>query len=332
MVADLTELWLESGLSEAVPPAIQRLTAYQDRQFYVPVGFGWKAIYYNKQIFADYNLRPPETWDEFLALCETLLANGEVPLAISGSEAWPIYSWFEYLNLRLNGAEFHRNLLAGKERYDDPRVRRVMETWRMLFDNGYFIEERNALGGLSSMTAIIRGDNGMLGSRRAVMVLGDAYLYGSLPGPFQEEVDFFRFPIMDPNVPVAEVIDPFGYVVPLGAEHLPATLAFLEYVASPEGQTVGAQAAMFQTAHYAPVRGDVDAEQLPAEQRQALALLNEADETVLSFFSVVPREMFGQVYYRFISFVNKPQEIDEFLLKFEEVRQSMVAQGKLTQE
>jgi ABC-type glycerol-3-phosphate transport system substrate-binding protein len=332
LVADLTELWLESGLTEAVSPQLQALTAYQDRQYYVPVGFGWKAIYYNKAIFDQYGLTPPQTWEEFLAICETLLANGEIPLSISGSEAWAIFGWFEYLNLRINGPEFHRNLLAGEERYDDPRVRRVMEMWQSLFTNGYFIAQPNTVGALTSVTAIIRGDKGMLGNQRAVMVLADTYTYGELPAPFQAEVDFFRFPVIDPSVPVAEVVDLFGYIVPMGAEQLPATLSFLDYVGSAEAQGVMSQAAMFQSAQYAPARMDVAEERLSTTQRKALALVNEADETVLSFFYATPREMFGQVYYRFISFVNEPTEIDEFMLKFEEVRQSMVDQGKLRVE
>jgi ABC-type glycerol-3-phosphate transport system substrate-binding protein len=332
LVADLTELWQENGLIEAVPPQLQALTAYQDRQYYMPTGFGWKAIYYNKAIFDQYGLTPPQTWEEFLAICETLLTNGETPLSISGSEAWAIFGWFEYLNLRINGPEFHRNLLAGHERYDDPRVRRVMETWQSLFTNGYFIEQPNTIGSLTSMTAIIRGDNGMLGRQRAVMVLADTYTYGELPAPFQAEVDFFRFPVIDPALPVAEVVDLFGYIVPLGADQLPATLHFLEYAGSAETQGIMAQAAFFQSAQFAPARGDVAEERLSANQRKALALVNEADEAVLSFVLATPREMFGQVYYRFTSFVNEPTEIDEFLLKFEEVRQNMVAQGKLQVE
>ena len=139
-IADLTEMWEESGLTENVPAGLQQVSAFQDRQFYIPVSVGWLAIYYNKQIFADYNLSPPETWEDFLAICETLLANGEVPLSIAANDAWAIHGWFEYLNLRMNGAQFYRDLLAGKERYDDPRVREVMETWQSLFANGYFIE------------------------------------------------------------------------------------------------------------------------------------------------------------------------------------------------
>jgi multiple sugar transport system substrate-binding protein/raffinose/stachyose/melibiose transport system substrate-binding protein len=331
-VADLTELWAESGLTEHIPPGLRQLTAYQDRQFYVPVAVGWKAIYYNKQIFADYNLTPPQSWDEFMAICETLMANGVTPLAISGNESYAIVGWFEYLNLRINGPEFYRDLLLGKEHYDDPRVRKVMETWSHLFQQGYFVEKPNALGDLASMTSIIRGDKGMLGVQRAAMVLANTYMYGQMPAPFQSEVDFFRFPTMDPSIPDVEIVEPFGYAVPVGADHLAASMAFLGYVSSAEGQSVAAQAPMYQTVQYLPARNDVDTQRLTAEQRKALKIINEADAQFLAFYYAVPGQMFGQVYYRFIRFVDEPTKIDEFMSKFEEVRKDMVEKGVLLVE
>ena len=72
---------------------------------------------------------------------------------------------------------------------------------------------------------------------------------------------------MDSSVPVAEVVEPFGYAVPVGAEHLPSTLAFLEYVSSRQAQLTAAQVPMFQSIRYAPARSDVDSEQLSADQR-----------------------------------------------------------------
>jgi ABC-type glycerol-3-phosphate transport system substrate-binding protein len=330
-LADLTELWEASGLVENIPTVLQQVSAFQERQYYIPVSVGWKAIFYNKQIFADYNLSPPETWEDFLAICDTLLANGEIPLSIGASDGWAVHGWFEYLNLRLNGAQFYRDLLAGKERYDDPRVRKVMETWQNLFANGYFIDQR-AVSDLGIMTAIIRGDNGQLQGQRAVMALGSTYSYGNLPTPFQAEVDFFRFPIMDSSIPVAEVVEPFGYVMPVGAEHVPSTLAFLEHVSSPQAQLLAAQAPMFTTVHYAPARSDVDSELLDAAQRKALTLIDEADEAVLSFWYSGPPQMGGSVEYLFTSFVRKPEDIDTFLFKVEEIRQKMVDQGLLATE
>lgn len=332
-VADLTELWSQTGLVEQVPASLQRLTERDGKQFYIPFGFGWVGMYYNKQIFADYNLQPPQSWDEFITICETLRANGENPLAISGSEPWTSYAWFEYLNLRLNGPEFHRGLLTGKEHFDDARVRTVLETWKMLFDNGYYIENPQLLGGLNAIASLTRNERAkMLTREKAVMVLSDAYNVSQLPAPFLAELDFFRFPIMDSRWPLVEAVDPFGYVVPVGADHIPQTLAFLTHVSTPAAQAIIAQEGLFSGVTYAPARADVDLERLRLDQRQALELLKATDEAVPMMWLALPRDVWGMMSFEFSRFIRAPHDVDIFMQKLEETRQKAVASGKLAGE
>lgn len=329
-LADLTELWTQAGLFENIPAGIQNLSGRDGKQYFVPVAFGWQVIYYNKAIFAQYGLQPPTTWEEFLLLCDTLLSQGQVPLSISGE--FTQHYWFDYLNLRLNGPEFYRNLQAGKERYDDPRVGRVLETWRSLFTQGYFIEKPQTKGDLSALTALIRGDNGQLSGERAVMALSDAYSFGGLPTPFQAELDFFRFPTMDAAIPQAEIISPFGLAVPTGADHTPAALAFLSEIVTPAGQQLVAQTEMFAGVRYVPVRSDVDTEQLTAQQRKVIELVKNATETVPPFYEGHPREMFGMLYFEFQQFVTAKHDIARFQEKFEAARVKMIEKGLLTGE
>ena len=42
----------------------------------------------------------------------------------TGSTPWVASGWFDYLNLRINGAQFHRELLAGKHSFDAAEVAR----------------------------------------------------------------------------------------------------------------------------------------------------------------------------------------------------------------
>lgn len=330
--ADLTELWEQTGLLKQVPTTLQKLSEHNGKQYYLPFGFGWVGIYYNKQVFAKYNLQEPQTWEEFIQVCETLRANGETPLSISGNEPWSSYEWFEYLNLRLNGPEFHRGLLTGKERFDDARVRTVLETWKSLFDNGYFIENPQLMGSLSALTALVRGEKVVqLTREKAVMALSDAYNISQLPAPFQAELDFFRFPIMDPALPKAEAINAFGYVIPVGAEHIPQTLAFLSHLSTPAAQAIVAQAGLFSSVTYAPARMDVDPARLRVDQRKALEMLQATDETVPLMWLALPDTMWGMMTYSFDRFV-RDQEVDVMIQKFEEARQMAEKKGLFVQE
>ena len=58
-----------------------------------------------------------------MALCDTLKAKGVDPLTCgTGSTPWMASGWFDYLDLRINGAPFHRELLAGKHSFDSAEV------------------------------------------------------------------------------------------------------------------------------------------------------------------------------------------------------------------
>ena len=222
MVADLSDIWVQTGLLDALPKSLQGISATSGKQFYLPVAYEWSAIYYNKAVFAQYGLQPPTTWDEFIRVCDTLLSNGETPLSIAGARSFNALLWFEYLNLRLNGAAFHRDLLAGRVSYVDARVQNVLERWRQLFDQGYFPERVATIDELTTLTMLVRNDKGMLRDGKAVMTLTTSSQVAELPLPFQTELDYFRFPIIDPSVPVAESVAAYGYMIPRAAAHAPA--------------------------------------------------------------------------------------------------------------
>ncbi|MCB0064782.1 MAG: extracellular solute-binding protein, partial [Caldilineaceae bacterium] len=206
LLIDLSELWAETGLDQAFSPGFQQLSAYEGKQYYLPVAFAWTGIYYNRQLFADYGLAPPTTWDEFIQICETLKANGEIPLSLSGQDTWMAMLWFDYLDLRLNGADVHRALLQGQLPYTDARIQTVLETWQMLFANEYFVERPELIGSLDAIHNIVRGDNGMLGRQKSAMILTGPFWMTDVPDVFRAELDFFPFPTMNPNVAPAEVI------------------------------------------------------------------------------------------------------------------------------
>lgn len=67
-------------------------------------------------------VEPPTTWDDFIKLCNTLKKKGINPLTNGiGSTPWMASGWFDYLNLRINGAPYHRELLAGSTPSPIPR-------------------------------------------------------------------------------------------------------------------------------------------------------------------------------------------------------------------
>src|SRR3712207_8803469 len=62
---------------------------------------------------------------------------------------WPAMGTFDQLNFRMNGYQFHVDLMAGKESWTDERVKNVFTTWATLLPfhqenpNGRTWEERS---------------------------------------------------------------------------------------------------------------------------------------------------------------------------------------------
>ena len=48
-----------------------------------------RSFWYNKQMFNDAGVTPPETFDEFLDVCKKLKEVGHTPIAVCGVDGWP---------------------------------------------------------------------------------------------------------------------------------------------------------------------------------------------------------------------------------------------------
>ena len=57
---------------------------------------------------------------------------GLTPFAFANDGNWPAMGTFDQLNFRLNGYQFHVDLMAGKESWTDERVKNVFTTWEIV--------------------------------------------------------------------------------------------------------------------------------------------------------------------------------------------------------
>jgi len=54
-------------------------------------GVSYSGIYYNKDLFKEYNLAVPTTWSELVAACETFAAADIPCMTAGGKDGWPIF-------------------------------------------------------------------------------------------------------------------------------------------------------------------------------------------------------------------------------------------------
>jgi raffinose/stachyose/melibiose transport system substrate-binding protein len=73
-----------------VSPSLLKAIAFEGKDYTFPTGLSYETgVFYNKAIFAKYNLSVPTTWTQFVTDCQTLQAAGVTPLGIGGADGWP---------------------------------------------------------------------------------------------------------------------------------------------------------------------------------------------------------------------------------------------------
>jgi multiple sugar transport system substrate-binding protein len=112
-----------------------------DKKVYgVPVDYYPWCVFYRKSLFSDKGYTVPTTFDDLLTLCAKMQKDGLTPFAFGDKDGWPAMGTFDIINLRLNGYDFHVNLMTGKEKWTDPKVTAVFTTWAKLipfYTKGY---------------------------------------------------------------------------------------------------------------------------------------------------------------------------------------------------
>jgi ABC-type glycerol-3-phosphate transport system substrate-binding protein len=263
-IMDISDVWEGEGWVEDYPAGFKALSSVDGKQYFLPTSWYWWAVYYRVSVFEELGLEPPTTWDEFIEVCDTLKENGKIPITIGTKYRWTTGAWFDYLNMRINGPEFHIDLMLGKESYEDERVLAVFDAWRDLLENDYFIEDAAAYTWSEALEPFITGDAGMY-------LMGD-FIRDSLPTEIIDDLDFFRFPIMDPAVPIGEDAPTDGYFIAANSQNPEAAKAFLAYLGSVEVQTYNAE-----KLGRLPTHTGVDRSMFNAAQQKGLALIDGAD-------------------------------------------------------
>jgi multiple sugar transport system substrate-binding protein len=223
---DVSDVWESAGFNDSMSATKGALTV-DGKQYGVPYGYYQWGVYYRKDIFDDLGLNEPRTWDEFKWVCAMLKKNGVTPISIGTRYLWTAAGWFDYMNMRVNGYDFHMDLMNGDASYEDPRLDDVFDKWAELLNAGYFLEDHAALSWQEAITPMINGEAAM-------------YLMGNFMVPFFEDagmvdkVDYFQFPKIYEGIGMAEDAPTDTFHIPSGAKNKEDARKFLAFLANPE--------------------------------------------------------------------------------------------------
>jgi multiple sugar transport system substrate-binding protein len=226
LLEDLSSDWQTNGWNQTYA-AVKPPSTYAGKQYAAPLGYDSYGFFYRKDLFEKAGITSePKTWDEFLADCKKLKAAGIAPIAVPAKDSWTLAAWFDYLDLRINGYAFHEQLMAGEVAYTDPRVRKVYATWKTLIDDRYFVD--------SALSYDVDSVSPLLVNGQASMMLMGTFFSAGLPASTRDKMGYFRFPVIDPAVPMAEDGPVNILMIPAKAANKKDARRLLAFIAQPQ--------------------------------------------------------------------------------------------------
>jgi len=197
--------------------------------YFVPLyNYPW-AVFYRKSVFASKGYQIPKTWDDFVALQKQMQKDGLVPMAMGQKDGWPALGTFDIINMRLNGFQFHMDLMAHKVGWDDPKVLNVFKQWTEILP----YQQPGATGRIWQDAA-----KSLLNKQAGMYLLG-SFVAQQFQGADLDDLDFFPYPSIDSANGQDSIDAPIdGFMMSKKVKNKDAATALLEYIGTPEAEAL----------------------------------------------------------------------------------------------
>ncbi|WP_224826003.1 ABC transporter substrate-binding protein [Cognatishimia sp. MH4019] len=309
---DVSDLWMEEDIATNLASTKGAMTI-DGKQWGVPYTYYQWGIYYREDIFNELGLEEPTTWEQEKANCQVILDSGRKCYTIGSKFLWTAGGWFDYLNMRTNGFDFHMELARGEVPWTDDRVRATFANWRELIDMGAFIDNHQSYSWQEALPFMVRGE-------------ATAYLMGNFSvaqfreaGLTDDQLDFYQFPAITEGLELAENAPTDTFHIPANATNKDNARAFLRFVVSADNQTL--------------INNGENLGQLPVNASSSVdddEFLNQGFEMLSSnspggvaqfFDRDFPAEMAAEAMQGLQEFMVFPDNLDDILNRLESVRQ-----------
>ena len=277
LASSIDDLWdkVKGNFSEAFATSVKG----NDGHVYgIPVDYYPWAVFYRKSVFADHGYKIPTNWADFKALCVQMQKDGLTPLAMGDKDGWPAQGTFDILNLRLNGYDFHVELLTGKQKFTDPRVANVFSKWAEI--TPYY---NDGLAGMTWQQA-----SQLVVQKKAGMYLLGLFVsqqFKAASDADLADLDFFAFPDLGTQYDAEKALDaPIDVVMmtkksPTLSKDRGQANAYLQFWSKGSAQLIASTAAP----GVIPVANDTDTSGYDSLTKKAVEIIKNA-KRITQFF------------------------------------------------
>ncbi len=233
LVAPVDDVWDILGADKFGEGIKAASTGDDGKKYFVPnYNYPW-AIFYRKSVWAAKGYAIPKTFDELKTLCAQMKKDGLIPLSFADKEGWPAMGTFDYLNMRLNGYQFHVDLMAHKESWNSQKVKDVFDNWKALVP----FQDPTALGLIWQESA-----QKLVTKKAGMYLLGSFVTQQFTDKAVLADTDFFPFPVMTEANGQDAVEAPIdGFMLSKKGGDNQAAKDMLAYFGSPDGQNAYAK-------------------------------------------------------------------------------------------
>ena len=176
-------------------PATFAPLTYGGKTYGFPVAIRTVHIWYNKDVFKQYDLKPAKTMGELKTMIQTLKAKGVTPFSLGNKERWQGDFWVNYLFLRLGGYQTWSDAMFQKGKgFADPSFTKALALLQELVKMGTFTEGTNGVGAMDVNNAFFTG--------KAAMILNGTFFISQVQslapkGFLEEKLGYFNFPLIE---------------------------------------------------------------------------------------------------------------------------------------
>lgn len=228
LASPIDDVWDKIGAD--FPDSIKAASKADDGHYYfVPLyNYPW-VMNYRKSVWDQHGYQVPATWDDLIALCKKMKSDGLTPISFTDKDGWPAMGTFDIINMRMNGYQFHVDLMAHKESWTDPKVVAVFDQWKQLFP--YYTSSPNGL-------TWEEGAQDLQNKKAGMMFQGAGQVGQQFSKANLADLKFFPFPQIDPANPVDSAIDaPIdGFMMSKNPKNKAGATKFLEFLGTAKAE------------------------------------------------------------------------------------------------
>ncbi len=229
-VMDLTDVMMKDNYIDNYVASQMEPFTVDGKIYGAPVRVDGKIFVYNKEMFAQAGVEIPETWEEFVSVCEQLDAAGIVPIAFGNQAPWAVSHYIGTLNQKIVGEPIHAAYDPAVGDFSDPGFVTALEEFERIVP--YFNKNTNAIKHSEAR-------ENWMASKAAMMyieIVEIPEITRNGPAEIQDNYGVFEFPEYVGGNGDQTLLTgyPEGFVVSNTTKHPEEAIAFFKYITGKE--------------------------------------------------------------------------------------------------